>query len=303
MLNFKIFPTIPDVPYKAENGDDGTSVFITRQVDDVSSITIYFSDGTTVIVPKGIDGTDGDDGVGIVSILRTSGTGAAGSLDTYTITFTDTTATTFTVQNGTNGNNGSDGIYVTTATVVQDPLNANYRKLLVTLSNSAVIDCGIAKGTDGINVVSFTVNVSGDVSATMSDASVLSVGNIYGGIALIQAEVIGDDLMLTYPNGTFNAGNVRGPIGATGPAGSAYTLIDNDSEDLNNRTTTNEYYITDITVCANAPTGLSVQEAFLSVKASGARVKQELTIYSGVIYTRMFIADWTGWYSYTGTGV
>jgi hypothetical protein len=82
-FSFKIFPTIPDVPYKAQNGDDGLSIYVTSKIEDSSSITLNLSDGTIVIIPKGIDGVDGR---GISSVIRTSGDGSAGSLDTYTIT-------------------------------------------------------------------------------------------------------------------------------------------------------------------------------------------------------------------------
>jgi len=201
-ISFEIFPTIPDVPYKAQNGEDGLSIYVLSQVDNPNDITINLSDGTTVIIPKGTNGTNGTNGRGITSITRTSGTGAAGSLDTYTIVYTSGSNTTFTVQNGTNGTNGTDGVSVASAAIEQNPASANYKKLLLTLSNGTILDCGVAKGVDGKSVTAFVVDAGGNVTATMSDSSSLSIGNIYGGISAVSAEIdVDGHLQITYPNG------------------------------------------------------------------------------------------------------
>ena len=66
-------------------------------------------DGTTLTIPKSIDGIDGIDGTSIVSVIRTSGTGLAGSTDVYTITLTDSNTHEFSVYNGTDSDiNSSD---------------------------------------------------------------------------------------------------------------------------------------------------------------------------------------------------
>lgn len=309
IVSFDLFQTVEDVPYEAKNGKDGESLFVTSQSSDSSNIIVNLSDGSTITIPKGTNGTNGTNGVGIDSIDRTGGDGSAGSLDTYTITYTDATTSTFTIQNGDNGTNG---VGVQSATIETNSGSPNYKKLILTLTDSTEIVCGTVVGTDGISVVSFSVDGAGDVTATMSDTSELAVGNIYGGISAIEAEVVGDDLILTFPlTGVFNAGDVRGPqgdtgatgaTGATGPAGPTFTVRDNLASGLNTRTSTDSYYIDDISACTNAPAGVGAEKAFLEIRAfNPTNIIQTLTLISGVIYTRFYTGSWTNWFYYTGT--
>lgn len=123
-------------------------------------------DGTTLTVPKGIDGIDG---TSIVSVIRTSGTGAAGTTDTYTITYTDNSTSTFTVYNGADGTGSGDmnkSIYdINNSGVVDNAEKVNGLTVQTAVPTGAVFtdtvydDTGVLKDTDiDISIQRYDVN-------------------------------------------------------------------------------------------------------------------------------------------------
>jgi hypothetical protein len=83
-------------------------------------------------------------------------------------------------------------------------------------------------GVDGTSVTSGTVNGSGNLILTLSDASTVDVGNVRGaagtngtnGVSVSSATVTGANLIITLSNSaTINAGNVQGPQGQQGLQG------------------------------------------------------------------------------------
>lgn len=76
--------------------------------------------------------------------------------------------------NGKNGANGQDGVGIANVTV------SNEGALSVTLTNGTVLDLGNIKGTDGIGISKSEVNVSGELVLTYTDGTVKNLGNVVG---------------------------------------------------------------------------------------------------------------------------
>ena len=84
------------------------------------------------------------------------------------------------------------------------------------------------QGDPGVSVASGSVNSSGNLILTLSNASTVDVGNVRGaagnngtnGVDISSATVTGTNLIITLSNSaTINAGNVQGPQGNVGPQG------------------------------------------------------------------------------------
>ena len=75
---------------------------------------------------------------------------------------------------GKDGANGQDGVGIANVTV------SNEGALSVTLTNGTVLDLGNIKGADGIGISKSEVNVSGELVLTYTDGTVKNLGNVVG---------------------------------------------------------------------------------------------------------------------------
>lgn len=133
----------------------------------------------------GKDGTNGKDGVGIANVLINT----SGELE---LTFSDGQQINLGnvkgskgekgdtgeqgVQGiaGKDGTNGQDGVGIANVTV------SNEGALSVTLTNGTVLDLGNIKGADGIGISKSEVNASGELVLTYTDGTVKNLGNVVG---------------------------------------------------------------------------------------------------------------------------
>lgn len=76
--------------------------------------------------------------------------------------------------NGKDGANGQDGVGIANVTV------SNEGALSVTLTNGTVLDLGNIKGADGIGISKSEVNASGELVLTYTDGTVKNLGNVVG---------------------------------------------------------------------------------------------------------------------------
>ncbi len=76
--------------------------------------------------------------------------------------------------NGKDGTDGQDGVGIANVTV------SNEGALSVTLTNGTVLDLGNIKGTDGIGISKSEVNASGELVLTYTDGTVKNLGNVVG---------------------------------------------------------------------------------------------------------------------------
>ena len=78
-------------------------------------------------------------------------------------------------------------------------------------------------GADGVGIADVTISTSGVLSVTLTNGTVLNLGNIKGadGIGITNVEInAADELVLTLSDGTtMNLGNIKGAKGDTGDAG------------------------------------------------------------------------------------
>lgn len=133
----------------------------------------------------GKDGTNGKDGVGIANVLiNTSGELELTFSDGQQINLGnvkgskgekgDTGEQGIQGATGKDGANGQDGVGIANVTV------SNEGALSVTLTNGTVLDLGNIKGTDGIGISKSEVNVSGELVLTYTDGTVKNLGNVVG---------------------------------------------------------------------------------------------------------------------------
>lgn len=133
----------------------------------------------------GKDGTNGKDGVGIANVLINT----SGELE---LTFSDgqqinlgnvkgskgekgyTGEQGIQGATGKDGANGQDGVGIANVTV------SNEGALSVTLTNGTVLDLGNIKGADGIGISKSEVNASGELVLTYTDGTVKNLGNVVG---------------------------------------------------------------------------------------------------------------------------
>jgi hypothetical protein len=111
---------------------------------------------------------------------------------------------------------------------------------------SSVIGQQGIQGNTGVSVASGTVNGSGNLILTLSNASTVDVGNVRGtngtngtnganGISVSNASISTNNLIITLSNSTtIDAGNVRGPIGPQGLQGDGNAGIANATVAGNN---------------------------------------------------------------------
>ena len=76
--------------------------------------------------------------------------------------------------NGKDGTDGQDGVGIANVTV------SNEGALSVTLTNGTVLDLGNIKGADGIGISKSEVNASGELVLTYTDGTVKNLGNVVG---------------------------------------------------------------------------------------------------------------------------
>ena len=135
---------------------------------------------------NGTNGADGSDGVGITSVQLVG----ANLVLNYSNTSTQDVGN---IQ-GPQGAQGAEGVHVSSATISSNDL-------IITLSNSATINAGNvqgpagpqgatgatgaqgpagADGADGTSISSATVNGSGNLIITLTDASTVDAGNVRG---------------------------------------------------------------------------------------------------------------------------
>lgn len=112
-----------------------------------------------------------------------------------------------------------------------------------TVNLSSVIGQQGIQGNTGVSVSSATVNGSGNLILTLSNASTVDAGNVRGavgtngtnGVSVSSATVTGANLIITLSNSaTINAGNVQGPQGIQGLAGDGNAGIANATVAGNN---------------------------------------------------------------------
>lgn len=133
----------------------------------------------------GKDGTNGKDGVGIANVLiNTSGELELTFSDGQQINLGnvkgskgekgDTGEQGIQGATGKDGANGQDGVGIANVTV------SNEGALSVTLTNGTVLDLGNIKGADGIGISKSEVNASGELVLTYTDGTVKNLGNVVG---------------------------------------------------------------------------------------------------------------------------
>lgn len=137
---------------------------------------------------NGTDGVDGKDGVGIANVLiNTSGELELTFSDGQQINLGnvkgskgdkgekgDTGEQGIQGAAGEDGTDGQDGVGIANVTV------SNEGALSVTLTNGTVLDLGNIKGADGIGISKSEVNASGELVLTYTDGTVKNLGNVVG---------------------------------------------------------------------------------------------------------------------------
>ena len=219
------------------NGKDGRSITL-ASVNSEGQLVITYSDGSSVNLDKlvgingidGKDGTDGKDGVGIntvnitgdgkLNITLTNGT----TLNLGTIKGEkgdkgDTGVQGEKGDKGEKGDTGEQGIQGIAGKDGKDGING---------TNGVDGKDGTngkdgTDGQDGVGIANVTVSNEGALSVTLTNGTVLDLGNIKGanGIGISKSEVnASGELVLTYTDGTVkNLGNVVGANGADGQDG------------------------------------------------------------------------------------
>lgn len=216
------------------NGKDGRSITL-ASVNSEGQLVITYSDGSSVNLDKlvgingidGKDGTDGKDGVGIntvnitgdgkLNITLTNGTTL--NLGTIKGEKGDKGDTGVQGEKGDKGDTGEQGIQGVAGKDGKDGING---------TNGVDGKDGTngkdgTDGQDGVGIANVTVSNEGALSVTLTNGTVLDLGNIKGanGIGISKSEVnASGELVLTYTDGTVkNLGNVVGANGADGQDG------------------------------------------------------------------------------------
>lgn len=216
------------------NGKDGRSITL-ASVNSEGQLVITYSDGSSVNLDKlvgingidGKDGTDGKDGVGIntvnitgdgkLNITLTNGTTL--NLGTIKGEKGDKGDTGVQGEKGDKGDTGEQGIQGIAGKDGKDGING---------TNGVDGKDGTngkdgTDGQDGVGIANVTVSNEGALSVTLTNGTVLDLGNIKGanGIGISKSEVnASGELVLTYTDGTVkNLGNVVGANGADGQDG------------------------------------------------------------------------------------
>lgn len=160
----------------------------------------------------GKDGTNGKDGVGIANVLINT----SGELE---LTFSDGQQINLGNVKGSKGEKGDTGEQGVQGVAGKDGING---------TNGVDGKDGTngkdgTDGQDGVGIANVTVSNEGALSVTLTNGTVLDLGNIKGanGIGISKSEVnASGELVLTYTDGTVkNLGNVVGSNGADGQDG------------------------------------------------------------------------------------
>ena len=218
----------------ANGKEDGRSITL-ASVNSEGQLVITYSDGSSVNLDKlvgingidGKDGTDGKDGVGIntvnitgdgkLNITLTNGTTL--NLGTIKGEKGDKGDTGVQGEKGDKGDTGEQGIQGIAGKDGKDGING---------TNGVDGKDGTngkdgTDGQDGVGIANVTVSNEGALSVTLTNGTVLELGNIKGanGIGISKSEVnASGELVLTYTDGTVkNLGNVVGANGADGQDG------------------------------------------------------------------------------------
>lgn len=167
---------------------------------------------------NGTDGVDGKDGVGIANILiNTSGELELTFSDGQQINLGNVKGSKG--DKGEKGDTGEQGIQCIAGKDGKDGING---------TNGVDGKDGTngkdgTDGQDGVGIANVTVSNEGALSVTLTNGTVLDLGNIKGanGIGISKSEVnASGELVLTYTDGTVkNLGNVVGANGADGQDG------------------------------------------------------------------------------------
>lgn len=161
---------------------------------------------------NGTDGVDGKDGVGIANILiNTSGELELTFSDGQQINLGNVKGSKG--DKGEKGDTGEQGIQGIAGKDGKDGINGT----------NGVDGKDGTDGQDGVGIANVTVSNEGALSVTLTNGTVLDLGNIKGanGIGISKSEVnASGELVLTYTDGTVkNLGNVVGANGADGQDG------------------------------------------------------------------------------------
>ena len=216
------------------NGKDGRSITL-ASVNSEGQLVITYSDGSSVNLDKlvgingidGKDGTDGKDGVGIntvnitgdgkLNITLTNGTTL--NLGTIKGEKGDKGDTGVQGEKGDKGDTGEQGIQGVAGKDGKDGINGTNGDDGKDGTNGK----DGTDGQDGVGIANVTVSNEGALSVTLTNGTVLDLGNIKGanGIGISKSEVnASGELVLTYTDGTVkNLGNVVGANGADGQDG------------------------------------------------------------------------------------
>lgn len=93
-------------------------------------------------------------------------------------------------------------------------------ELIITLTDSSIINAGNVRGSDGVGVQSVVIDGSGNLIVTLTDSTVTNLGRVVGndGVSVVNTVVdINGDLIVSLSNGNdINAGRVLGADGADG---------------------------------------------------------------------------------------
>lgn len=170
---------------------------------------------------NGTDGVDGKDGVGIANILINT----SGELE---LTFSDGQQINLGNVKGSKGDKGEKGEKGDTGEQGIQGIAGKDGKDGINGTNGVDGKDGTngkdgTDGQDGVGIANVTVSNEGALSVTLTNGTVLDLGNIKGanGIGISKSEVnASGELVLTYTDGTVkNLGNVVGANGADGQDG------------------------------------------------------------------------------------
>jgi len=188
-------------------------------------LVLTLNDATTINAGN-VVGPQGTAGVGITSTSLVGGN----LILNYSNTSTQDVGNIQGIQGtqGPQGNAGVDGVWITNATISTDDL-------VITLSNASTINAGNVRGpigltgatgatgntgpagNDGTNVSTATVNGSGNLILTLSDASTIDAGNVKGQDGAVDQtlDLTGNVLTISGSNSSVDFTTVLGSFHAT----------------------------------------------------------------------------------------
>ena len=208
---------------------DGNAGVSSATVNGSGNLVITLQDATTIDAGnvKGDKGDTGETGVGITSVQLVS--------TNLVLNYSNTSSQDVGNIQGPQGDQGPEGVHVSSAAINGDNLE-------ITLSNSTVLVAGNVRGPqgdqgitgaqgpqgnagiDGTNVSSATVNGSGNLILTLSDASTIDAGNVKGQDGDVDQTISLDNssnvLTISGSGSTVDFTTVLGNVGGATPGGS-----------------------------------------------------------------------------------